>query len=106
MAAFPGGGNRRQVSTTGADVARWSPNGKEILYSSHTKLMAAAVRADGDRLEVGTPRVLFEMHIDCANLELPCFDVAPDGQRFLVMEPIGSPPPVALIQNWTAGLKK
>ena len=34
------------------------------------------------------------------------FDVAPDGQRFLVFEPTGSPPPVALIQNWTAGLKK
>jgi Tol biopolymer transport system component len=106
VAAFPGGGNRRQVSTTGADVVRWNPNGKEILYSSRTKLMAAAVRIAGDRLEVGIPRVLLEIHVDCANFELPCFDVAPDGQRFLVFEPTGSPPPVALIQNWSAGLKK
>ena len=106
VAAFPGGGNRRQVSTTGADLARWSPNGKEILYSNRTKIMAAPVRVVGDKLEVGTPRVLFEMHVDSYNFELPCFDVAPDGQRFLVFEPIGSPPPVALIQNWSAGLKK
>ena len=106
VAAFPGGANRRQVSTTGADFARWNPNGQEILYSNRTKLVAAAIRVAGDRIEVGTPRVLFEMHFDCANLEHPCFDVAPDGHRFLVFEPTGSPPPVALIQNWTAGLKK
>ena len=33
-------------------------------------------------------------------------DVAPDGKRFLVVEPSGSPRPVALIQNWIAALKK
>ena len=68
--------------------------------------MAAAVRAERDGIEVGAPRVLFEMPGDCANFENACFDVAPDGQRFLVLEPTGPPPPVALIQNWTAGLKK
>ena len=73
---------------------------------AHSKLWTAAVRAAGDRLEVGTPRVLFDMHIDCVNFEVSCFDVAPDGNRFLILEPTGSPPPVALIQNWTAGLKK
>src|SRR5437667_8044079 len=31
--------------------------------------------------------------VDCLNFELPCFDVTPDGNRFLVFEPIGSPPP-------------
>jgi hypothetical protein len=106
VAAFPGAGHRRQVSTNGADVVRWNPNGKEILYSNRRKLMAAAVRAEGDGIEVDAPRVLFEMPGDCSSFENACFDVAPDGQRFLVLEPTGPPPPVALIQNWTAGLKK
>ncbi len=106
VAGFPSGGNRRQVSTTGSDVARWSLNGKEIVYAIHTKLFAAVVRRAGDTLEVGTPRMLFEMRGDCRSFEGSCFDIAPDGNRFLILEPTGSPPLVALIQNWTAGLKK
>jgi Tol biopolymer transport system component len=106
VASFPGGGNKRQVSTTGADAVRWSPNGQEIFFASRTKLMAAEVRSSAGTLEVGTPHVLFEMRGDCATSEIPCFDVAPDGKRFLVVEPTGARPPVALIQNWTAALKK
>ena len=78
----------------------------EILFISHTKLMAAPVRAAGPTLEVGTPRLLFETRVDCSTIEVSCFDVTPDGKKFLVIEPTGSAAPVALIQNWTAGLKK
>jgi Tol biopolymer transport system component len=106
VAAFPEGGNRRQVSTTGADVARWGNNDREILFVSHTKLMAAPVRAAGKTLEVGTPRLQFETRLDCSTIEVSCFDATPDGKKFLVIEPTGSAAPVALIQNWTAGLKK
>ena len=54
IAAFPGAGARRQVSTTGADV---SANGGDSLFKPH-ELMAAAVRVAGDGFKVGIPRVL------------------------------------------------
>ena len=106
VASFPSGGQRRQVSTTGAELVRWNPNGKEILFTSHRKFMAAAVRPVGNTLHVEVPHVLFDVHVDCDSLEVSCFDVAPDGNRFLIIEPTGAPPPVTLIQNWTAALRK
>jgi Tol biopolymer transport system component len=108
VAAFPSGSHRQQVSPSGVDVsaALWGPNGKEIFLVSHKKLMAAPVRPVGDALQTETPRLLFDLHADCILFEMSCFDVTPDGKGFLVLEPTGTPPPVALLQNWTAGLKK
>jgi hypothetical protein len=107
VARLPGASGRRQVSTTGADLLRWSRDGKEILFADRTKLMSATVRKAGDTLEIGAPRMLFEMRVDCATVSgAGCFDVSLDGRRFLVMEPTGSTPPVELVQNWQAGLKK
>ena len=68
--------------------------------------MAVTVQGSGETMEVGTPRQLFEMRVDCSILEISCFDRMPDGKRFLVIEPMNDAPPVALIQNWTASLKK
>ena len=88
-------------------MLRWSRDGKEILFADRTKLMSATVRKAGDTLEIGAPRMLFEMRVDCATVSgAGCFDVSLDGRRFLVMEPTGSTPPVELVQNWQAGLKK
>ncbi|MBI3473946.1 MAG: serine/threonine-protein kinase [Candidatus Solibacter usitatus] len=107
VARFPGAGSRRPVSTTGADIMRWSRDGKEILFSSRTKLMSATVRETGESLEIAEPRMLFEMRVDCGVIfGAGCFDVSQDGKRFLVMEPTGAVLPVALVQNWQAGLKK
>jgi len=106
VAAFPSGGSRRQVSTMQADLVRWNPNGREILFASRTKLMAVTVRTVAGKLEIDPPRVLFTMRIDCSDVEVSCFDVSPDGSRFIVLEPVGPPPMVALVQNWASGLKK
>jgi hypothetical protein len=67
--------------------------------------MAAPLRVINNALEVGVPRLLFEMKVDCVSSDDTCFDVAPDGERFLVIEPTGPAPPVALVQNWTTALK-
>ena len=107
VARFPGVGSRRAVSTTGADAARWSRDGKEIFFSTRTRLMSATVRETAETLEIGEPRMVFEMRVDCATVVSGvCFDVSPDGKRFLVMEPTGSVQPVALVQNWQAAFKK
>jgi Tol biopolymer transport system component/tRNA A-37 threonylcarbamoyl transferase component Bud32 len=108
VARFPEAGSRRHVSTAGAETVRWSRDGKEIFFSIRAKLMSAQVREIGDTLEIAEPRLLFEMRSDCSRNHSwgACFDVAPDGKRLLVMEGTESAPPLALVQNWEAGLKK
>jgi dipeptidyl aminopeptidase/acylaminoacyl peptidase len=100
-------GQTRQISRDATGVLRWNPNGNEILYASHNKLVAVDVHNVGDTLQLGASRVLFQFRGDCNNMYVgSCFDVSPDGSRFLIAESIGSPQPVALIQNWRAALRK
>jgi hypothetical protein len=69
-------------------------------------LMAAPVKTVGT-FETDTPRPLFP--IDPVNLVGFGFAYQPasDGQRFLVTTPIGgTAPPITVVLNWQAGLKK
>jgi hypothetical protein len=68
--------------------------------------MAAEVTLKTGSIEVGQVRPL---GIPIAGVGGPIhYDVSPDGQRFLVVtEPErGASPPLTLVQNWTALLKK
>jgi hypothetical protein len=64
--------------------------------------MSVEIQASGAALEAGAPKVLFEPH------PLPTFyDAAADGQRFLMVSSgIEQSPPITLLQNWTAEIKK
>jgi hypothetical protein len=102
---FPGPGGKWQMSTTGGTAPVWRRDGKELFYlAPDHKLMAVAVRT-GTTLEAEAPRPLFEARIR----EDPDrhFDVSADGQRFLIVTPLGddSTPPITLIQNWTVLLR-
>ncbi len=102
---FPGPGGKWQMSTTGGTAPVWRRDGKELFYlAPDHKLMAVAVRT-GTTLEAEAPQPLFEARIR----EDPDrhFDVSADGQRFLIVTPLGddSTPPITLIQNWTVLLR-
>jgi Tol biopolymer transport system component len=103
IGAFPDPGERWQVSTDGGIQPRWRRDGKELYYlSSDLRLMSVELKSSGGILEPGVPTLLFEPH------PLPTFfDAAGDGQRFLVLSSgIEQSPPVILVQNWAAALKK
>ena len=57
----------------------------------------------GPDLKLGVPRALFELPGGAER-----WDVAPDGQRFLVNAPVveTNAVPLSLVVNWTAKLKK
>jgi hypothetical protein len=100
---FPGTGGKWHVSTEGAVRMDWPTGGKEILYLSPQELavMSAEVKAAAGGLEIGSPKMLFK---------LPPTEMgatAWDGQRFLLaVRPERSAiSRVALLTNWTAGLK-
>jgi len=103
VAPFPGPGGKWQVSTNGGFGPAWRRDGKELFYlSSDSKVMAVEIRASGTTLDPGVPQVLFEPH----PLAI-AYDAAADGQRFLMVSAgIEQSPPITLVQNWIAGMRK
>jgi serine/threonine protein kinase len=106
VARFPSGAAKRQISVAGGITPRWRRDGKEIFYMAlDGTIMSAGVSAKGDELEVTQMRRLFGPVNVASNAFR--FDVAPDGQRFLIVPPPqASTEGITVIQNWTAGLKK
>jgi hypothetical protein len=91
------GPGKVMVSNSGGFDARWSRDGREIVYvSSDLRMMAVPVRTK-PALELGTPATLFAI----ANKRWVSFDLSPDGQRFLVIIPevVGSEQPLIAILN-------
>ena len=77
-------------------------------------MIAVAVKpVPGPKLsfDVAVPEPLFESHISspAARLNLIQYDVTGDGKRFLVVVSgvlASSSPPLTVVVNWNAGLKK
>jgi eukaryotic-like serine/threonine-protein kinase len=90
---------------------RWPGDGKELFYvGADGRMTAVAVKASvGAKasFDAGAPVPLFEVHIPptAANSE---YDVTADGKRFLVATTAAgaSAPPLNVVVNWNAGLKK
>ena len=77
------GAGKTMVSNGGGFDARWSRDGREIVYvSSDLRMMAVPVRTT-PAVELGTPSTLFAI----ANKHWVSFDMSPDGKRFLVIIP-------------------
>jgi Tol biopolymer transport system component len=103
---FPGPGGKWQVSTAGGLHPRWRRDGKELFYvAPDGKIMSVEIRAE-TVFEAGTPQALFTTLLK--NMPGPPYDVSSDGQRILLNRPLGeeSSPPITLVQNWTALLKR
>jgi serine/threonine protein kinase/Tol biopolymer transport system component len=107
------------ISTRGGREARWRGDSNELFYVDlDGNLMAVDLVVDGERLEPGQPRLLFDLGFELPGPNaLPdiVFNVAPDGQRFLITEPIetvvgpaagnlGEATNLHVIVNWAEGL--
>jgi len=80
---FPKSDSKWLVSRAGGFQARWRRDGKELFFMApDSRLMAAAVNGAGQDFEVSGVKALFEAHFPYAPYH--AFDVAADGQRFLV----------------------
>jgi Tol biopolymer transport system component len=106
VASFPEPGGKWQVSTGGGAYARWRRDGKELYFvSSEEEMMAVDVRV-GTSFEFGKPRLLFKLP-PIPNTNYWYYDVAPDGNRFLVTYPVETTQaPLSLVLNWTEALRK
>ena len=90
--AFPppasGQGGKWQISNNGGDRPFWLRNGHELVYSSGSRLMTVRYTVDGDTLVADKPRSWIEKLGKIRD-----GDIAPDGQRMLVLRPVVSTEP-------------
>jgi len=106
VAAFPGAQTKVQVSSSGGFTPAWRADGKELFYlDMNSQMMAVEVKAIGGRLELGTPRPLFQTH--GAYLGIRPYDVSRGADRFVVTTTGDvNPSPFTLVVNWIAELNK
>jgi hypothetical protein len=104
---FPSLGAKRIVSRGGGAEPRWRADGRELYYiSSDGQMMAVPVMLT-PALEFGPPEVLFSANVN--DLVWPFvrrYDVAPDGQRFILSERLSDSPPVTVVLNWPSLLNR
>jgi Tol biopolymer transport system component len=109
---YPGPGGKRQVSVGGGWFPRWRRDGRELFFASRDGvLMAAEVSVRNGSFEVGPVKRLF------AGLNTQrgyLYDVSADGQKVIVPMQGGgdneggapATPPLTLVENWPALIKK
>jgi serine/threonine-protein kinase len=104
---YPGPGGTWQVSAQGGEEHIWSRDGKELFYRNGNVWMRVDVRLDG-RFQAGTPEVVFEGPY--VNVGGRSYDITPDGQRFIVLEPVEpATAPVThltVVLNWFEEVKR
>jgi len=106
--SFPEARSKTRISTAGGTYPQWGPDGRELFYMSpENKLMAVSIKLGADSVEASAPRELFTLPALDNGLDAP-YDVAPDGQRFLVRATPQqqAAQPLTVIVNWPALLNK
>jgi Tol biopolymer transport system component len=100
---FPKGEGRWLVSTNGGSLPQWRADGRELFYQSGQEIWAVPIAPIAAGLEIGAPHRLFDIGVGSAG-----WDVARDGQRFLVGRGVEDRAPGALTVtvNWPAAFGK
>ena len=101
---YPGPGPKIAVSIDGGLSPIWSPDGSELLFRNGGKLMSAAVTREPE-LRFDTPVELFEGPYTLDFMGHQRWDVAPDGERFLMVEN-SQDYRIVVVQNWFAELER
>jgi serine/threonine protein kinase/Tol biopolymer transport system component len=108
VTTFPTPSGRWQISQGGGGYPFWRGDGKELYFAGLSDATAYAVelKINGNQLEAGIPQPLFVVRNTSSVGTL--FDVAPDGQRFLVplTQRENADAPMSLVTNWPALLNK
>jgi serine/threonine protein kinase len=102
---YPGPGGKWLISTEGGEYPLWARSGREIFFRSEDKIIVVPVETQ-PTFKAGTPRMLFR---GGNYVMLQNYDVAPDGQHFLMIkekEAPASSKEVRIVLHWTDELKR
>jgi Tol biopolymer transport system component len=100
VAAFPSITPPRLVSREGGTEPRWAPDSRELFFKSNGALMSVAI-TPGEGVVAGTPRPLFSVAPYRSARNRQQYDVAPDGQHFVMIRDVAvGAPEVVYVENW------
>ena len=103
---FPGPDRRLPVSTDGGTQPSWDRRGRFIYYRAGDRMMAVEVTAGADAV-LSEPRLLFEgQYAFGAGITIANYDVAPDGQRFVMIKDESTAGRLNVVLNWREELKR
>jgi len=101
---FEGPDRRWTISTEGGTQPLWNPNGREIFYRNGDKMMAVEVATTPD-IKLSTPHALFEQRYAFgAGITIANYDVAADGQRFIMVRDEAGAARLNVVLNWLSEL--
>ncbi len=100
--AFPGPGGKWAVSNNGGDQVLWNPNGRELFYRDGAKIIAVGVSTTRT-FEVLKRTVLFDDQFAVAGTLN--WDVFPDGNHFVMVQPVDRDAKLVVTVNWLSELK-
>ena len=92
-----------QISTETGAAPRWGPTSRELFYRRGNELVAATLDMNP------APRVLASTTLFESQSRPGQYDVAPDGKRFLVLEPVettSNPARIHVVLNWLDELER
>ncbi len=103
---YPDTGTAWQVSTGGGRSPVWSGDGRELFFTSGTKMMAVPIETQ-PVLRIGTPVRLFDGGFSVAQARN--FDISPDGRRFVAVRHSGGESgkqEIRIVLNWIEEMKR
>jgi Tol biopolymer transport system component len=101
-------GEQTTVSTDGGNEPVWSPNGRELFFRNGNDMMVVDISLD-PVLSAGKPRRLFTGTYERSLALWPNYDVANDGQSFLMVKKLDSgdaPMQINVVLNWIDELNR
>lgn len=112
--SFPAGEDPKRISIDGGEEPRWRGDGKELYFvGADGKVMAVPMRIGSGAkpsLEPSAPQSLFTVPSWARYAANQYdYDVSPDGKQFVLATSVdrpGASPPLNMIVNWAAALKK
>ena len=105
-ARFPGGGRLEPISRNGGQNPVWAPDGKELFYRNSDRMMVVSIQTEPS-FKPGDPSPLFAGNFYDQD-HWPSYDIAPDGERFVMMEKVELEPltQINVVLNWFEELKR
>jgi len=85
MRAFPGPGQDLPVSIGGGNEPVFARQAGRLFFRQGDAMMVADISTEA-AADLGEPRVFFEGQYDQSNASWPNYDVAPDGERLLMIK--------------------
>jgi Tol biopolymer transport system component len=103
VASFPDFADKQQISLNGGMQPVWRRDGRELFYlTPQGQLMAVEDDTRSATVVTGVRRTLFRTSLN-PSIQVGEYAVSPDGQRFLILDPVGNQSQsISLLLNWPA----